>query len=476
MNIIDSDLLSVQQARILLEDAIEARDQLKELNNDISAKFLGHVTRYFEDNIEGLIRQVAGESKYGKAEDELALGLFYLDYIRKDPSDPIRIGKVINASQGQEAVAIQKGVCAEVISPCLPVLTTIQGILFAIKSKAPIIIIPHTRIKNTIVRIVDDLREIALDNYYPEKAISVLKYLSDAGVKQIFKSKDLALVVENTLNEESKKGCRAEGDWFHAGIGNNIVFIEKTADISKAAKDIVESKAFNNGLLPGVEQSLVVETDVFEETKHHLKENGAYFLTKEESAKLEPVIYNDQLGPRKELIGRSAREIAKIAGIKVPETTKILVTTKPFVSIHSNYSKEKYHPILSLYIEDDWRHACEKCIELILNDRKGQSLSIYTSDSYVIEQFIDKKPVARVLVNLPTGFGSIGLSSGLPISFSLSPKQVGGVMTKSLSLDHFIFYRELGLEAKDKKNFDTVYRKVNKETSLFEETIKGYRN
>ncbi|WP_262359381.1 aldehyde dehydrogenase family protein [Anaerococcus hydrogenalis] len=115
------------------------------------------------------------------------------------------------------------------------------------------------------------------------------------------------------------------------------------------------------------------------------------FLSKDEHIKLEKILYDKNYNCRKELIGRSAKQIAEIAGIKVNSDTKILVVTKPYVSENSPYSKEKYNPILSLYIENDWLNACEKCVELILNDKKGQSLSIYSNDSYVIEQFIEKK-------------------------------------------------------------------------------------
>lgn len=443
MSVIDSDLLSVQQARILIEDAELSRQKLLELPYKISENFEKLTKEYFRRNLEDLIIKAYERSNYGNPDDEISLAKYYLNIVDDEFKKSAKIGQVIR-SDNSDMVAIPKGICVSMLPAYLPVLTAINNLLLAIHSKNPIILVPNIRCKKEIIKMVEDLQEIARDNFYPQEAILVLKHIADKGKEELYKSKLVSLVIEHRLCEESLYDNRISADWFSACIGNNIVFVEKTADLLKCSKDLIESKSFNNGLLPGAEQSVVVEEDVYQEFKNVFEKEGAYFLNEEEQKELAKVIFDDYHRPRKELIGNDVKSLAKIADIEIPDQTRVFVVTKPYVSITSPYSKEKYHPILSLYIEDDWRHACEKCIELILNDKKGQSLSIYTKDPYVIEQFIEKKPVARILINESTGFGSMGITSNLPISFSLSTKEVSGAMTKSLTTDHFVFFREIG--------------------------------
>lgn len=443
MNIIDSDLLSIQQSRILIEDANLCKQKLLELPEVVTKDFEKLVINYFKENMKNLIKNAHLESDYGNPNDELALAKYYLANIYIEFEKTAKIGQVIKQSN-LDLIGIPKGICVTLLPAYLPILTAMNNILLAIHTLNPIIVVPNKRCKNEIIKMVEDIQDIAVNNFYPQGAILVLKHIACKGIEELIQSKQISLVIEHRLCEDSIIDSTINADGFSACIGNNIVFVEKTANLPKCSKDIITSKSFNNGLLPGVEQSIVVETDIYSEFKNILEKDGAYFLSEDEQKRLANVIYDEQYRPRKELIGKSSQEIAKIAGIKINDNTQVLVVTKPYVSLRSPYSKEKYHPIISLYIEDDWRHACEKCIELILNDQKGQSLSIYTTDPYVIEQFIAKKPVAKILINTSTGFGSVGLTSNLPISFSLSTKQVAGVASKSLISDHFMFFREIG--------------------------------
>lgn len=446
MNVIDNDLLSIQEARIILESAIIANDNLKTFPKDCRDAFIDQVIDYFKHNLLSLIEEAYQETNYGNVEDEFKLGKYFLENILDEFKRFPQIMEIVEYPQRlTKMVAISKGIIVCKLNAYLPVVNFMHYLLLAIHTNNPLIIIPHKRCYQTIIKMWREVLKISQDYYYPLHSLSLLNHISEQGEYEILKNDQVALVVENLLFEQSTKlqGCVA--DWFQATLGNNVVFIEKTADLASAAKEIVISKSFNHGLLPGVEQSVIVETVVSDQFKNALVNEGAYFLNEYEQNILEKILYDDLLNPKIELIGKSAIDIADIAGIKVPGNTKILVVTKPYVSKNSPYSKEKFGPILSFYTEDDWQQACEKCIELILNDNDGQSLAIYTNDAYVIEQFIEKKPVARVLVNCSTGFGSIGLFAHFPLSLSLSCKEVGGVAFKSLVPNHFMTFKEIGI-------------------------------
>lgn len=197
-------------------------------------------------------------------------------------------------------------------------------------------------------------------------------------------------MVENLLCEKSSKRSNYQADWFTSTMGNNVVFVEKTADLSKAAKDIVNSKSFNNGLLPGVEQSIIVETDIYENMKLELEKNGAYFWAIPKEEKIGNILYDANSNPRLGLIGKSALEICtESGGIEAPSDVKVLVVTRPYVSSNGPYSKEKFAPILPIYWR--WLEICpvKNVLSLFSMIMMGKGLTIYT-DAYVIEQFIEK--------------------------------------------------------------------------------------
>ncbi|MGF0039756.1 aldehyde dehydrogenase family protein [Peptoniphilaceae bacterium SGI.131] len=447
MRMIDSDLLSIQEARILLEEALEAREKLKEQTKETVFSLEDRLMAYLKENIATLIKKQVEQTNYGKFEDEFLLADFYLKEYKNDIKKYVDVNDIfLDENLGTKSVAVSKGICLCFIAPFLSVLTTIQVLLLAVRSKNPVIFVPSKRCSAAVWALIDGVNEILAHDYYPKGGVSVLKHISEKGEYELYSHPEVRLIIENSLDKEKRSIENPYADIFEARIGNNIAFVDKNSDLEKASKEIVFAKAFNNGLLPGVEQSIVVDSEVLYKLHLMFEKQGAFFLSEEEHIRLQNVIYDENLNPRGELIGRSAKEIAKIANIKVNEDTKILVVTKPYVSKYSPYSKEKYFPILSIYIEDDWMHACEKCIELLLNDKKGHCLSIYSKDSYVLEQFIEKKPVAKLLINLSCGFGAIGLSSDLPISFMLSTRAVGGVGSTSLGLNHFMIFKGIGVE------------------------------
>ncbi len=444
MNIIDTDLLSVQEARIILENSISAGKILRETTKEKRTEFLQKILKYFEKNSWKLTDDAVRDSGYGNPSHELQLIEYYLENIEKELNKFSETGNVTSNPCGGNILGLSAGTCLSFIPPYLTILTTLQNITFAVWTGSPLILVPDRKCSSSVIRITEEIQKISDEIYYPSESVTCLRYISARGEEELCSSENISFITENCLSES----CREQFDkgkvWFEASIGNNIVFIEKSADLKKAAEETVKAKSFNNGLMPGAEQSAVVEKIIFDDFKTELQKQGAYFLSEKEQEKLFDTIYDKFLQPRKELIGKDALYIAEIAGISVPSSTRILVVTKPYVSVNSPFSKEKYHPILSLFIEDDWKHSCEKCIELLLNDRNGHCLSIYSYDSYVIEQFIKKKPVAKILINLSTAFGGTGLTSDLPLSFSLSTTQIAGVPSKSLVPYHFMFFREIG--------------------------------
>ncbi|WP_311491520.1 aldehyde dehydrogenase family protein [uncultured Anaerococcus sp.] len=473
---IDRDLLSIQEGRILVEEARKAKDCLVDKSQRKLEPLLEEILSYFKNNINKLSIRAQEETSYGVAEDEYRLCKYFLDNIHKDFEKYQKPYEVSQTKNGESfLLSVPKGICLGLISPYLSLASSMQLIIFAIKTHNPLIFIAEDRCHNIVKTIVNDVKNIIKDKYYPEGLVGFLDINSKAGKEELLKSPYIDFIIESSFIEAST--YKADKDIFVSEIGNNVVFIDKSADLEKACREIVRSKSFNNGLTVGVEQAVVVEASVFNQVKELLHENGAYFLTKDEHIKMQAILYDDYQNVRKELVGRSAKELGHICGIAVPDDCKILVVNKPYVSVKSPYSREKYMPVISMYAEDDWLNACEKCIELLLNDKKGQSLSIYSNDAHVIEEFIEKKPVARVLVNTTTGLGSMGLGSSLPLSFFITTDKQKGHSQNSLTINHFYKFKEIAIGSKESLDeFLKEYRQNKANNELFNQVLFSINN
>ncbi len=145
------------------------------------------------------------------------------------------------------------------------------------------------------------------------------------------------------------------------------------------------------------------------------------------------------------MVGISAQRLAKAAGFAVPNGTCVLLSEEKYVSETNPYSKEKLCPVMAYYVEDDWMHACEKCIELLLSERQGHTLVIHSHDEEVIRQFALKKPVGRMLVNTPAAFGSMGITTNLFPAMTLGSGSAGyGITSDNVSPMNLIYIRKIG--------------------------------
>jgi acyl-CoA reductase-like NAD-dependent aldehyde dehydrogenase len=209
--------------------------------------------------------------------------------------------------------------------------------------------------------------------------------------------------------------------------------------------DIIASKTFDNGVVSAAEQSVVVDSCIDAEVRREFEANGGYFMSDEEAERLGKLFYFKDGTANPELAGKSAKDLARWAKIPAPPNTKVLISKQEYVSQNNPYSKEKLCPVLAYYIEDDWLHACEKCIELLLTERNGHTLVIHSNDPDVIHQFAIKKPVGRMLVNTPAVYGSMGATTNLFPAMTLGSGSAGyGITADNVSPKNLIYIRKVG--------------------------------
>lgn len=450
MNIIDSDLLSIQEARVRAEEAQEARLLLQSFSQARLDHAIDLISQGLVPVLASLAKRSAEETDFGRWEDKLMKNRFVTETLPRRMAEMPCVG-VIQQDQppGTFTIGVPRGPVLALLNASSPVSTMIYLAFIAIKSGNPIIFYPHRRAAKVSQEIFGLLDEWAEKAGLPMGTLAMLEIPSDAGVEALLQHEAIAVIINSGV-PRLRKACKASGKIFLDGtMGNNPVFVEKTADIAQAAKDIVASKSFDCGVLPGVEQSVVVDIHVAAELKQAMQEAGAYFMDGEEARRLADLCFDGRGRYIPEFVGKSAAVLAKRAQIDAPAGTKILVAEEPYVSQKSLYAREKLGPILAWYIEEDWQHACEKCIELLISESEGHSLAIFSKDDQVIQQFAIKKPVGRLLVNTPCAFGAVGMTTNLFPAMTLGGVSRHGITADNISPRNLIYRREVGTGVRD---------------------------
>ena len=446
MNIVDNDLLSIQESRILIENAREAHKLLanfpQEKLDEIVERMAEEITKHSCE----LAKMSRDETDYGKWQDKYIKNQFACEYVPKSLREMRCVGIIREDCKNKTMdVGVPMGVIVALSPATSPVSTTIYKTLIAIKSGNAIVFSPHPRAKTSIGKALDIMIRAAEGYGLPAGALSYLHTVTPAGTTELMNHKETSLIMNTGVPGMLTEAYKSGKPVVYGGNGNGPAFIERTADIKQAVRDIIASKTFDNGMVSGAEQSIVVDSCIAAKVKQELQNNGAYFMTQEESQKLGPMFFHLDGKIDSEMVGKTALELAKKAGFCVPSSTLVLISEQKYVSETNPYSKEKLSPVLAYYIEDDWKHACEKCIELLLSERNGHTLVIHSRDEEVIRQFALKKPVGRVLVNTPATFGSMGATTNLLPALTLGSGSAGkGMTSDNISPMNLIYIRKVG--------------------------------
>lgn len=446
MNIIDNDLLSIQESRILAENAREARKQMATFSQEKLDAIVEHIADEIGKYATELAHMSYDETDYGKWEDKYIKDRFVCEVVRSHLRGMRCVGIIAEDKANKTMdVGVPLGVVAALCPNTNPVSTTIYNVLIAVKSGNAIIFSPHPRAKKSIGRALDIMIKAAEEAGLPTGAIAYLHTVTSSGTEELMRHPMVSLVMISGVPGMIDKAYASGKPVIYGGPGNGPAFIERTADIKQAVSDIIASKTFDNGIVSAAEQSIVVDSPIENEVRAELIKCGAYFMTAEESDKLGAIFYYPDGSSNPEIVGKSAVKLARMAGFTVSNDTRVLISDQKFVTVENTYSREKLCPVLAFYVEDDWMHACEKCIELLLSERKGHTLVIHSNDENVIREFALKKPVARMLVNTPATFGGMGATTNLFPSMMLGSGSAGGGMTSdNVSPMNLIYVRKVG--------------------------------
>jgi acetaldehyde dehydrogenase (acetylating) len=444
----DRDLASVQEARTLARRAKEAAALLSELSQEQIDSIVEAMAAAVTPQAEALARLAHEETGYGVVADKVQKNLFASEKVYRFIK-PIRTVGVIQRLEDRKVIEIAEpfGVVCAIVPSTNPTSTAIYKILIAVKARCPIVISPHPAAVRCITRVAEIMNEAARKAGAPDGTINWMTTVTLEGTQELMKARETAVILATGGMGLVRAAYSAGKPAYGVGPGNAPAYIESSADIAKAVRDIVTGKTFDNGVLCSSENSVVVDASIVEEVKRAFRADGGYFMSASEIDAVGRILVSPQRLPNPALVGRPATSIAKQAGITVPEGTRVLIAELAGVGRDFPLSIEKLCPVLSFYVVSDWRDGCERCKQILRYGGMGHTMAIHSRNDDIILQFGLKKPAYRIVVNTPTTHGSIGLTTGLDPAMTLGCGGYGGNITSdNISPRHLLNIKRLAYE------------------------------
>ena len=357
-----------------------------------------------------LAKMAVEETGMGIVEDKVIKNNFAAEYIYNQYKDMKTCGVLEeDKTSGITKVAEPIGVISAIVPTTNPTSTAIFKCLIALKTRNSIIISPHPRAKNATIEAAKIVLEAAVKAGAPEGIIGWIDEPSVELSQNVMRESDIILATGGPAMVKAaySSGRPALG----VGAGNTPAIIDETAHIKMAVNSILISKTFDNGVICASEQSIIVLDKVYDEVKKELAERGAYILKGEEINKVRSIILNERGGLNADMVGQSAYKIAKMAGVDVPETAKVLVGEVTSVELEEPFSHEKLSPVLAMYKATSFEEALDKADRLIELGGMGHTSVLYTDQVKNRDRvltFGERMKTARTLLNMPAAQGAIG--------------------------------------------------------------------
>jgi len=389
-----------------------------------------------------LAKMAVEETGMGVVEDKVIKNNYAAEYIYNAYKD----AKTCGVIEEDKAFGIQKiaepiGVIAAVIPTTNPTSTAIFKCLLALKTRNAIIISPHPRAKGCTIAAAKLVLEAAVAAGAPEGIINWIDVPSLEMTNTVMKEADIILATggPGMVKAAYSSGKPALG----VGAGNTPAIIDDSADILLAVSSIIHSKTFDNGMICASEQSVIVMESVYDAVKAEFAARGCYFLNPAETEKVrKTILINGSLNAR--IVGQKAARIAQLAGITVPEGTKILIGEVESVDLSEEFAHEKLSPVLAMYKATSFEDALAKAEQLVADGGYGHTSSIYLNEGTQQEKlaaFAARMKTCRILVNTPSSHGGIGdlYNFRLPPSLTLGCGSWGGnSVSENVGVKHLL--------------------------------------
>ena len=444
----DKDLSSVQEGRDLVARAYEAWKTWSRTSQADVDRVCAAMAEAGYQASERLGRLAQEETGYGVAAHKKLKNQFSSRIVWNSLREMKTVGVIRHDPDRRlYEIAWPMGVIAALVPSTNPTSTTFFKALIAVKARDAIVFSPHPSAGRCINEAAQTMADAAESAGAPKGLVSCMQQITLPGTQELMSHRHTALILATGGSAMVKAAHSTGKPAYGVGPGNVPVYVDRSADIEKAARYVVASKAFDNSTICATEQSLIADRPIARQLAEYMRHEGAYFTAPQETDLLRRALFQPDGAMNTDVVGKSAGFVAAYAGFTIPDATRILVTPLLKVGRQEPLSHEKLTTVLGWYEADNWERGCEISIALIETGGRGHTQIIHANDEKIIMAFGLEKPVFRILVNTMGSLGAIGLTTGVMPSMTLGSGGVGGSITgDNVTAYHLINIKRLAYE------------------------------
>ena len=444
----DLDLQSIQEARTLAMNARQAQLLWAKASQAEVDRVCAAMAEAAYKASERLGRMAVEETGYGVPIHKMLKNHLSSKLLWEAIKDIKTVGVVRHDEKKRiYEIAWPMGVVAALTPSTNPTSTVMFKTLIAVKGRNAIVAAPHPAAAKCCVETSRVMAEAGEQAGMPKGLVSCMSKISLAGTQELMKHRYVALILATGGSDMVRAAHSVGKPAYGVGPGNVPVYVDRSADLKKAARDIVASKAFDHSVICATEQAVVADKPIAAELAELMKAEGAYFVDDAQAKALANILFptGHLIDPK--TVGKSPQQLAQMAGITVPDWARILVARLKSVGHDEPLSAEKLTTVMGWYESDGWEAGCDRCIQLINYGGRGHSLVIHARNEDVIMAFGLQKPVFRIVVNTWGTLGATGFTTGVMPSMTLGPGGIGGAVTgDNISVYHMFNVKRLAYE------------------------------
>ncbi len=421
----DKDLAARQEARQLCRRAEEAQRVLGAMPQETLDSIVENMARAFSAAAADLAELAVTETGFGNKADKITKNRFASETVAQALRGMRCVG-VLTEQEKLWEVGVPVGVIAAIVPSTNPTSTVCYKAMIALKAGNTIVFSPHPKAIRCTRKAAEILAAAAEKAGAPAGSIGCLSIPVMAGCQELMSAKEVRLILATGGPGMVKAAYSSGKPAIGVGAGNGPAYIHRSADVQEAVSCILRSKAFDNGTICASEQSIIVEKSMEAQVRAEGAKRGFYFMEPGEAERLGKLLFRGDGRLSPEVVGKSAEQLAQMAGFSAPRGTKILVAREEQAGPTRPYSMEKLCPVLAFYVMADEDAVLQKVVEVLSHEGSGHTFAIHAQDRDVIRKFTLQVPVSRFLVNTPAALGGIGATTALFPALTLGCGAVGG--------------------------------------------------
>ncbi len=444
----DKDLQSIQEARSLAQTAYKAQQQFFNFSQEQVDRICAAMADAAYQASERLGQMASEETGYGIPAHKMLKNQLGSRSVWESIKDIKTVG-VINEDRANGIVEIgwPMGVVAALSPSTNPTSTIMYKTLIAVKARNGIVHAPHPSAWHCCGETTRIMVEAGEAAGMPKGLVGCMSKISLEGTQALMKHKRIAVIIATGGSEMVRVAHSMGKPAYGVGPGNVPCYVDRSADVKKAAYYIVSSKAFDNSVICATEQAVIADKPIAQELRVEMEKLGAYFVTPAEAEALAKTLFYPNGVINAKSVGQTPQSLGQMAGLQIPKSAKILVAPLSKVGHDEPLSREKLTTVLGWYEADGWEAGCERSLEMIRFGGRGHTQVIHATDDDVILRFGLEKPVFRILVNTMGTLGAVGLTTNVMPSMTLGSGGIGGSISgDNITTTHLLNVKRMAFE------------------------------